>query len=284
MSQATQLYKAFPIKDFGLVSWEEVHTYYEPFAEVLDYALLEEVLARGGFEYKEWNALKSGDINRVRVAFNWYANILILPKRGKKMVETNTVKATNLGKTHEDPNLRIVEEIVKFGAGTWELLHKESSKSDGWAETTKALEIMGLGVVVKVTCSCRNAGGVTVLTNTTTFVPGAVVVRSTDNAGVVMGRCLEMVAPTMRYLVDTPETAARVASTTKGKRKGKKVRGANVAIHVAAHTATTESFPEALARAASKSKTKKRGRPKGAKNKPKSIKRPKVAQKKKLKK
>jgi hypothetical protein len=266
---STQLYKAFPIKDFGLVGWAEVQAAYEPFEYIFGFELLESIMARGGFELREWQALRSGNEARIKEAFNWYSKTLLGARtekrqpKGRKMSEGNAVKVVeNIPSATEDLNLKIVEKIEKFGAGTWELLHKESSKSDGWAETTKAMEIPGKGVVIKVTCSCRNDSGVTVLTNATTFVPDVSIIRSTDDAGVVIGRNL---SPTKVTARDFAKISAAVDpdAPARGKRKGKKARKNK------STKAATKKIAKAAKAGPKKKKAKGRGRPKGSKNKPK---------------
>ena len=51
----------------------------------------------------------------------------------------------------EDAKAKI-SDVVVFGNGdTFQLISKASSKSQGWMKSTKAMEIVGVGVVLQVT-------------------------------------------------------------------------------------------------------------------------------------
>lgn len=223
-----QLYKAFPVKDYGLVPWVEVQRAYEKFEYLFSFELLEDVMKRDGFTLSEWTALQSGDEERVRQAFNWYANVLIAgpPKKKqekKTMSQSNAAEAAPVSTTGENLNIRVIERIEKFGSGLWELLHKESSKADGWAETTKAMEIPGMGVIVKVTCSCREEGSIRALTNTTSFIAGAQIGRQLDQKGVVVGRQLKPGGPELeQFFAAVPLSGPAQTEKLKVKKLGRK--------------------------------------------------------------
>jgi hypothetical protein len=236
----TQLYRAFPIKDMGLVGWSEVLKHYSKYEHLFAFELLEKVMARGGFTMEEWTALQGNDITKVRVAFNWYAQTLLASKperksRGvKKMSEAAKAEDTGVG---DGLNIKVIERIEKFGAGTWEVMHKESSKADGWSETTKVHEVEGVGVLVKVTTTKEGLG----ITNTVTFIPGVAIVRSTDNNSVVIGRHLapmDQVRDMRRQAGQVEEEGGNSRKNAKGKAKAaNKVKAKRGAKKAASHKA-----------------------------------------------
>jgi hypothetical protein len=249
----SQLNKSFPIKDFGLVGWAEVQTHYAKYEHLFGFELLEEIMKRGGFTQAEWIALQSNSEEKVKTAFNWYAHALlckstpIIKPRRKKDMNSDSRAAPVLT---EDLNLKVIERIEKFGSGMWELLHKEVSEAKGWTETTKVMEIEGLGALVKITSVKDGPNGGPALSNSVIFIAGASVVRSTDNNNLVIGRHLALLSPVFTGR-KAPKKAARVA---------KKPRAAKAAPAKAAKKAKPgkKSAP---------AKAKKGGgRPKGSKN------------------
>ena len=64
-----------------------------------------------------------------------------------------------------------VNDVEVFGnPDTWLLIAKASSKSQGWMKSTKAMEIVGCGVVIQV--STQQGDNVS---EALTFVPGATI-------------------------------------------------------------------------------------------------------------
>lgn len=109
-----------------------------------------------------------------------------------------------------------VKDIVFWGDGdTFKLISKASSESEGWMKSTKAMEIVGVGVVIQVTTQQRGAQEKRFLTTkeliekygeesrptwedqvetdwsvaeALTFVPGAKIEEVRDDYGVVTSR------------------------------------------------------------------------------------------------
>lgn len=178
------------------------------------------------------------------------------------MEQSNLAVAENPDtQAQENLEIKVIERIEKFGAGTWELLHKESAKSDGWAETTKAMEIMGVGVVVKTTVTQRDESGLEHLALATVFIPNVAITRHTEaEGGIIVGRSLVPFAkPSKSYAQEslTPED-----EITKPRWAGKKPRG-----RPPGSTSATKRGP-GRPKAVAASKTEKRGpgRPKGSTN------------------
>jgi hypothetical protein len=77
-----------------------------------------------------------------------------------------------------------VTDLVTFGNGdTFKLICKESSKSEGWMKSTKAMEVPGLGCVVQITTQQGEK-----VSEAACWVPGTTVVEQKNNDGVVVGR------------------------------------------------------------------------------------------------
>lgn len=84
-------------------------------------------------------------------------------------LEGATLKPKTLDVVDSKDLINKVPDVVVIGnPDTWLLIAKASSKSQGWMKSTKAMEILGLGVVIQVTT--ENANGVA---EALTFVPGA---------------------------------------------------------------------------------------------------------------
>jgi len=108
-----------------------------------------------------------------------------------------------------------VKDIVFWGDGdTFKLISKASSVNEGWMKSTKAMEIVGVGVVIQVTTQQRGAQEKRFLTTkeliekygenrptwedqvetdwsvaeALTFVPGAKIEEVRDDYGVVTSR------------------------------------------------------------------------------------------------
>ena len=109
-----------------------------------------------------------------------------------------------------------VKDIVFWGDGdTFKLISKASSENEGWMKSTKAMEIVGVGVVIQVTTQQRGIQGRRYLlvkelverygetdrpaweevletdwdvSEALTFVPGARIDETRDDFGVVTSR------------------------------------------------------------------------------------------------
>jgi hypothetical protein len=72
-------------------------------------------------------------------------------------------------------------DIVVFGDGdAWMLICKPSSQNEGWMKTTKAMKLEGLGVVIQSETQQRNQDGSYSLSQSQSFVPGAVIIEKVD--------------------------------------------------------------------------------------------------------
>ena len=67
----------------------------------------------------------------------------------------------------EDAKAKINDLVISGDPDTWVLICKASSKSQGWMKSTKAMEVLGAGVVIQVTN--ENKTGVA---EALTFIPG----------------------------------------------------------------------------------------------------------------
>jgi hypothetical protein len=69
-------------------------------------------------------------------------------------------------------------DLGTFGnPGQWNLICKAWSKQNGWMKSTKAMEILGLGVLVQVSTEIRSSTGLStdlpVIAEALQFIPGA---------------------------------------------------------------------------------------------------------------
>ena len=75
-----------------------------------------------------------------------------------------------------------IPDIEIVGAGSFKLICKVSSETEGWMRTVKAMEVPG-GCIVVVHTQQRNVDGTYALVESMTFVPNAIVVKGV-NGGV----------------------------------------------------------------------------------------------------
>ena len=93
------------------------------------------------------------------------------PKSGVTMGQTQRVfKLDGDGVTS-------VPDVQCFGSprGTWELVCKTASESEGWMKSTRAMQIPQVGCLVNTSTIQRNMNGSYSLSEAVVFVPGVVV-------------------------------------------------------------------------------------------------------------
>ena len=79
-----------------------------------------------------------------------------------------------------------VRDLATWGdSDSFKLLCKASSQTEGWMESTKALEVPGVGCLVQVTTQQRNPNGDYTVAEALTFAPGARIVESMEDGKVV---------------------------------------------------------------------------------------------------
>lgn len=95
------------------------------------------------------------------------------------MVERKSLDIRNIADAK-----RKVSDLKVIGNGdAFRLVSKTVSEQQGWMESTKALNIRGVGVVLKVTTQQRNPDGSYVIAEALTFVPGSLAIEDQDNPG-----------------------------------------------------------------------------------------------------
>jgi len=67
----------FPVQGGTSVEWGTALIAYENYLSMGYKETLENIAKRGGFHQVELDALLSGNLDHMRLVFNWYANVLI---------------------------------------------------------------------------------------------------------------------------------------------------------------------------------------------------------------
>lgn len=84
-----------------------------------------------------------------------------------------------------------VSDLTLWGnPNVWELICKASSDEEGWMKSTKAIEILDVGVLVQVTTQQRNPDESSSVAEAVAFVPGVRVEEIYDDAGLMVSRRL----------------------------------------------------------------------------------------------
>ena len=97
-------------------------------------------------------------------------------------MEPRTLNNTNF----EDAK-RMVSDLEKFGDGdAWLLICKARSKKQAWMKSTKAMAILGLGVIVQVTTRERDS-----IAEALQFIPGASIYEWHDAGNKVTSRSIK---------------------------------------------------------------------------------------------
>jgi len=104
-----------------------------------------------------------------------------------------------LGNTTASQAKDNVSDLAIWGDGDiFKLICKASSKKEGWMKSTKAMEIIGMGIALQVTTQQRNPDGSYVVAEAVTFIPGVKIEETVDDDGKVVSRKLVFDKDAMR--------------------------------------------------------------------------------------
>lgn len=91
-------------------------------------------------------------------------------------MQEKTLDNTNM----EEAKKKVSDIKITGNGDLFKVLSKASSDDQGWMKSTRAMEIVGVGVVVQVTTQQRNPDGSWAVAEALTFVPDVTIQNDVD--------------------------------------------------------------------------------------------------------